>query len=81
MSRYNNYSQPQHASATSSAFNASLTAEKPEERTSHSDSEDGNYALYADPHKIEADLDGARPCSPGFQRQLNGSHQMTPTPP
>ncbi|KAF8961179.1 hypothetical protein BDZ97DRAFT_1228412 [Flammula alnicola] len=61
MSRYNNYGLPQHASSASSSngFNPSLnsSSERHDERASQSGSEDGNYALYSESHKIEADLE------------------------
>lgn len=61
MSRYNNYGQPQHASnaAPSGSFSTSLINERHDEKASQSGSEDGNYALYAEAHKTEADLEGA----------------------
>ncbi len=63
MSRYNNYGQPQHASnaAPSGSFNTTLINERHDEKASQSGSEDGNYALYTEAHKTEADLEGALP--------------------
>jgi hypothetical protein len=58
MNRYNNYGLAPHASSPSS-FNQSFKTERHDERASLSGSEDGNYALYGDIHKSEADIEGA----------------------
>ena len=57
MNRYNNYGLP-HASSPSS-FNQSFKTERHDERASLSGSEDGNYTLYGDMNKSEADIEGA----------------------
>ena len=58
MNRYNNYGLAPHASSPSS-FNQSFKTERQDERASLSGSEDGNYPLYGDIHKSEADIEGA----------------------
>ena len=58
MNRYNNYGLAPHASSPSS-FNQSFKSERHDERASLSGSEDGNYTLYGDMHKSEADIEGA----------------------
>jgi len=62
MSRFNNYGlSSQHASNNKSPNGftpPSLKTERQDERASHSGSEDGNYALYNDQHKIDADIEG-----------------------
>ena len=63
MNRYNNYGLPPHASSPSS-YNQSFKAERHDEHASLSGSEDGNYALYGDMHKSEADIEGASTVDP-----------------
>ena len=58
MNRYNNYGIAPHASSPSS-FNQSFKTERHDELASLSGSEDGNYALYGDINKSEADIEGA----------------------
>ena len=60
MNHYNNYGLAPHASspACPSGFNQSFKADRHDERASLSGSEDGNYVLYNDTHKIETDIEG-----------------------
>jgi hypothetical protein len=62
MSRHHNYGVSPHASSASAShsFNPSAHFEKHDEHASQSGSEDGNYALYPDTPKIEAENEGAR---------------------
>ncbi|KAF8181594.1 hypothetical protein BJ912DRAFT_1062028 [Pholiota molesta] len=57
MSRHHNYGVSPHASSASAShgFNPSGHFEKHDEHASQSGSEDGNYALYPDTPKIEAE--------------------------
>ena len=58
MNRYNNYGLVLQPSSPSS-FNQSYKSDRHDERASLSGSEDGNYGLYGDIHKSEADIEGA----------------------
>lgn len=60
MNRYN-YGLAPHASSPTcpTGFNQSFKTERQDERASLSGSEDGNYTLYGDMHKSEADIEGA----------------------
>ena len=60
MNRYNTYGlAPPHAPSPTSFNNQSFKSERQDERSSLSGSEDGNYGLYGDLHKTEADIEGA----------------------
>jgi hypothetical protein len=58
MSRYNNYGTASNTKPSSSSFTPVMKSERNDELASQSGSEDGNYALFSDAHKLETDLEG-----------------------
>ncbi|KDR73234.1 hypothetical protein GALMADRAFT_251818 [Galerina marginata CBS 339.88] len=57
MSRYSNYSLASSTKSSNGFNSPTLKSDRHDEHASQSGSEDGSYALYADPHKIEADFE------------------------
>ena len=75
MSRYNNYGTTSSTKPSSS----NLKSERNDERASQSGSEDGNYALFSEAHKLEADLEGEYAANHFSTPQINASPQMSRT--
>jgi len=57
MNRYNSYGTAS-SKPSSSNFTAVMKSERNDELASQSGSEDGNYALFSEAHKLEAELEG-----------------------
>jgi hypothetical protein len=75
MSRYNTYATASSTKPSSS----NLKSERNDERASQSGSEDGNYALFSEAHKLEADLEGEYTADHFANPQINASPQMSQT--
>ena len=69
MSRYNTYGTTSSTKPSSS----NLKSERNDERASQSGSEDGNYALFSEAHKLEADLEGECIADYFVHSQINAS--------